>query len=503
MKAEIENQRNKIKEKENELKSKDQMIIEQKSKIELAEKEKNDYRNKYNLNEDEINKYKEELRKTKENMIKANRTGEREKELLLKLEENKKDYERKKETIKKEYERAFEEKYKKEIDNKIKKINDVLKEKMQESNAKLKLEFEKRYTQKENDLSKKLEEMSQLILKSNINQKGNNNNNLKMSICDTIHYDIMCNNCYESPIFGYRYKCSICPNYNLCQKCEEENSMQEFHKHDFIKLRKYIKYNNNDLNNNDNNFNNNVFNINNNNNGFNINNNNNFNDNYNNKYNNINDNKGFNYNDDNNNLINNYVNENENNINNNYIGRNNDNNFGLFNGEENGEGEEEYSYQCDNTLLLSIYIFEGTDEGKIKLNISNNGNKPWPEQTKLKFDEKSLIKGKEVRLNPQKPGTKESYEIVYPNLKGFKAGEYRSNILFNVNGKNYGEVLTIKVVIKGKEKPKNEFEEHKEKIKDFRDNFGLSEIDYSDEKLYEILKSNDFDYGKTFEALFN
>ena len=88
-------------------------------------------------------------------------------------------------------------------------------------------------------------------------------------------------------------------------------------------------------------------------------------------------------------------------------------------------------------------------------------------------------------------------------MKGFYAGEYRSYLLFNVNGKNYGEVLTIKVVIKENQKQKNEFEEYKEKIKEFRDNFGLIENDFPDEKLFDILKSHNFDFGQTFEALFN
>ena len=42
-----------------------------------------------------------------------------------------------------------------------------------------------------------------------------------------------------------------------------------------------------------------------------------------------------------------------------------------------------------------------------------------------------------------------------------------------------------------------------EKVKEFRDNFGLSEDDYDDDKLLEILRANNFDQTQTFEALFN
>ena len=54
---------------------------------------------------------------------------------------------------------------------------------------------------------------------------------------------------FEEPIVGYRYKYSKCSDYNLCQKCEENNSNTGQHSHDFIKIRKkQIKINNNNNN---------------------------------------------------------------------------------------------------------------------------------------------------------------------------------------------------------------------------------------------------------------
>ena len=73
--------------------------------------------------------------------------------------------------------------------------------------------------------------------------------------------------------------------------------------------------------------------------------------------------------------------------------------------EENGE-EEEYSYQCENNLILSIYLFEGSDEGKIKLTLANNGKKSWTKKTKLVFDDKALVKGDEIMLDRQNPEIK-------------------------------------------------------------------------------------------------
>ena len=50
-----------------------------------------------------------------------------------------------------------------------------------------------------------------------------------------IHNGIQCNFCGLLPIIGNRFKCSVCLDYNLCDKCEKE--IGENHKHCFIKLR--------------------------------------------------------------------------------------------------------------------------------------------------------------------------------------------------------------------------------------------------------------------------
>ena len=43
-----------------------------------------------------------------------------------------------------------------------------------------------------------------------------NKNDYNLSICDTVHHDIKCEQCLAEPIIGYRYKCSKCNDYNLC-----------------------------------------------------------------------------------------------------------------------------------------------------------------------------------------------------------------------------------------------------------------------------------------------
>ena len=136
--------------------------------------------------------------------------------------------------------------------------------------------------------------------------------------------------------------------------------------------------------------------------------------------------------------------------------------------------------------------------------LRNNGEKAWPKGgTKLIYDKKSVVSGDDIILKPQNPGDIAQYEITLKNLGQFFAGEYSSYLLFYVNGKNYGDKISLKVVIKKKENPKPKQNEDLEKVKEFRNNFGLDENEYSDEKLLEILKKNGFDFIKSFEAMFD
>jgi len=64
------------------------------------------------------------------------------------------------------------------------------------------------------------------------NQKPNQLPNVESK---TVHFRISCDMCQASPIVGIRYKCSVCPDYDLCEKCESENWRQ--HSHPMIKFR--------------------------------------------------------------------------------------------------------------------------------------------------------------------------------------------------------------------------------------------------------------------------
>jgi len=47
----------------------------------------------------------------------------------------------------------------------------------------------------------------------------------------------------KKDIFGIRYKCSSCPNYDLCEICEEKNLADQFHpqNHFFLKIHKPVR----------------------------------------------------------------------------------------------------------------------------------------------------------------------------------------------------------------------------------------------------------------------
>lgn len=51
---------------------------------------------------------------------------------------------------------------------------------------------------------------------------------------DVYHPGVTCDGC-EMGIRGPRFKCVVCPDYDLCKKCEKRGFHPE---HDFMKIRK-------------------------------------------------------------------------------------------------------------------------------------------------------------------------------------------------------------------------------------------------------------------------
>ena len=49
-----------------------------------------------------------------------------------------------------------------------------------------------------------------------------------------VHDRVTCDGCGTCPVQGIRYKCSVCPDFDFCERCETD----KVHEHPFLKIRK-------------------------------------------------------------------------------------------------------------------------------------------------------------------------------------------------------------------------------------------------------------------------
>ena len=173
------------------------------------------------------------------------------------------------------------------------------------------------------------------------------------------------------------------------------------------------------------------------------------------------------------------------------------------NKQKEKELKEGYSFDCTNAMYLTVYIYEGTDQAEFEIILKNNGNKTWASDSKIKIDPSSSLKINDIDLKQQKPNEERGYKVVIKNLSKKLIGEYKIFFWFYTNEKIRGDQITAMVKIKEKDNEKAEMEENMDKINEFRQTFSLSKDEYSDEKLFEILKDNDFNSENAFSKLFN
>jgi hypothetical protein len=126
-------------------------------------------------------------------------------------------------------------KYIRKITEKEAKIEAKIKKMMQDM---FNENLEKFYSLKKNDIQEehiiKVEEDQIQIQKAQEEEEKQQQQQPLILVCQVVHEMISCNGCNESPIVGIRYKCTECPNFNYCEKCEVDLD----HPHPFIKLRK-------------------------------------------------------------------------------------------------------------------------------------------------------------------------------------------------------------------------------------------------------------------------
>jgi hypothetical protein len=431
----------------------------------------------------QLTETKEELSKTQQIQLDREKY---EKELKQEKEKYK--------LMQEQYKKDMEQKYNEKLQNEMNKVSESLNQKFTKKTKDIENKLNQEYQQKEIEMKKKYNDLVK-------NKLANDDSNSKIN---TVHNGIKCEHCFEEPIVGYRYKCSQCPDYNLCQKCEEKNSINGSHPHDFIKIRKeenndkntIIKQrfnqkkeiyddddddfniiNGGDDNNINNNKNNNYVN---NNNKFNI-----FKDEDEEDYKFNNNNKKNNNESDNDNMDDydyNINNVNPNNIGTLLIKENKQNN--IFNKDYDNDdnlNKKGYSYECLK-MEKEIVIYEGEKYLEIEITLKNNNNLTWPEGvTKLVFDHTSELQGEDTNLEPQKFNEIKTYKIKFEDVDQYPYGRYKSSLYFEVNGEQYGDKIDFTIII-------NERNEDLDKINEFRKEFYLlSKEDYPDDKILDAL----------------
>ena len=165
--------------------------------------------------------------------------------------------------------------------------------------------------------------------------------------------------------------------------------------------------------------------------------------------------------------------------------------------DNNNNDNPIYSYECFNKDNLVLNLLEGTEKAEIEIQLRNNGNIVWNENTKLKIIEPSDIKIDDIKLNPQEPRETRYYTIQFKNLINFKIKEYTTRLVFCSDGKNYGDIILIKINILDE----NEF--YGKKIDEFRKEYNLPYDPYSDEIIFNKLKDNNFNFFSKFYKLFH
>lgn len=75
----------------------------------------------------------------------------------------------------------------------------------------------------------KLKNLEKNIISELCNDIKNSQLILKNQNSNIVHKGVKCNQCGKNDIIGIRYKCSTCPNYNLCENCEEDSTHDEDH----------------------------------------------------------------------------------------------------------------------------------------------------------------------------------------------------------------------------------------------------------------------------------
>jgi len=208
-------------------------IVDKQQKIEIA-----DLNQEISSEKSERMKYQEKLSQEileKEKQLKAlleKETEEREKLLRIKKEEEEKlkilqmertrleeENERRSRLEKEEKERMLREEKENIKESLNKTVTQIINSNMENIKAEL--------------IQKTLNETSRAIERT-LNNPRKVENKANHHILN-VHRRVKCDGCGMFPIVGVRYKCTVCPDFDFCENCEEVKG--EIHAHPFIKYR--------------------------------------------------------------------------------------------------------------------------------------------------------------------------------------------------------------------------------------------------------------------------
>ena len=190
---------------------------------------------------------------------------------------------------------------------------------------------------------------------------------------------------------------------------------------------------------------------------------------------------------------NNIFNHNQNNnIINNYIAQENEGVNVIKN-----QDKDKYSFKCINqNVLEGIIVLERSKILNRHIIIENTGNKKWPSKAKLVFNEDcNFLIGKDIVLQPQKPGERRNYQIDISDLETYPYSKYAAELIFKVDRQQYGEKIDLNIEITINK-------DDIDKIEQFRKHYNLSKEHYSDNAILKALKEKNYDFKEAYVFLF-
>ena len=200
------------------------------------------------------------------------------------------------------------------------------------------------------------------------------------------------------------------------------------------------------------------------------------------------------------------------------------------------EDDIKYSLEC-LSRKLNIDIIQGTDKANLDIGIKNSSKEKYPENACLICDKKiSHLLCDDIELGELEPNQQKIITIWFKNLKCISKGTYKCYIKLMINNKVYNSSkieLTVNVVssqnnqntnmlqnnfgVQNNPHFQNNFnninpflqningnQNQNNNISAFRDQFNLYDIElYPDERIQNALMTNDNDFNKAFESLYN